>query len=74
MPAGENFCMCFVTRSSEHFFVSSVLCSDSAHFGRDGIISIHNQHQRAEENPHCVIHFGHQQESSINVYTGIVVD
>jgi hypothetical protein len=32
------------------FFVSSVLFTDKARLGRDGIINIHNQHQWSEEN------------------------
>jgi hypothetical protein len=47
-PSGETFCWCFVLRSVGHFFVSSVLFTDEARFGRDSIINIHNQHQWAE--------------------------
>jgi hypothetical protein len=46
-PARENFCRYFVQRSAEHFFVSSALFADEAHFGIDAIINIHNQHQWA---------------------------
>jgi hypothetical protein len=51
-----------------------VLFIDEARFGRDGIISIHNQHQWAEKNPHGVIHSSDQQQFSINVWAGIVGD
>jgi hypothetical protein len=64
----------FFQQSAEHFFASSVLLSDEAHFGRDGVIDIHNQHQWAEENPHGVIHSRHQQLFSVNVWAGIVFD
>jgi hypothetical protein len=47
-PAREHFCRCFVQRSAEHFSVSSVPFTDEPRFGRDGIVSIHNQHQWAE--------------------------
>jgi hypothetical protein len=47
-PVCENFCRCFV-RFAEHFFVSSVLFTDEARFGREGIINDHNKHQWAEE-------------------------
>jgi hypothetical protein len=62
------------TLVNEKFFVSSVVFTDEARFGRDGIIYIHNQHQWAEENPHAAIHSRHQQQFSINVWAGIVGD
>jgi hypothetical protein len=65
---------CFCSISAEHFFVSSVLFTDEAHFSRYAIINIHNQHQWEEENPHGVIHSRHQQQFSINVWAGIVGD
>jgi hypothetical protein len=73
-PARENFHRCFLQRSADYFFVPSVLLTDEAHFGRDGIISIHNQHQWAEENRHDVIQSRHQQQFRINVRVGIVCD
>jgi hypothetical protein len=66
--------MRFNARSSEHSFVSSVLFTDEALFGRDGIINIHNQHQQAEDNPHGVNYSRHQQQFRINVWAGIVGD
>jgi hypothetical protein len=47
-PARENCCRCFVQRSAEHFYVYSVPFTDEPHFGIDGIVNIHNQHQWAE--------------------------
>jgi hypothetical protein len=47
----QNILWCFVQRNAEHFFVSSVLFTDEAHFGRNGIINIHNQHQWEGDNP-----------------------
>jgi hypothetical protein len=44
--------VCFVQRSAEHIFISSVLSTDEAPFARDGIINIRNEYQWAEENPH----------------------
>jgi hypothetical protein len=66
--------MRFNVRSAEPFCVSSVLFTDEARFGRDGTISIHNQHQWAEENPHGVICSSRQQQFSINVLEGSVGD
>jgi hypothetical protein len=71
-PAREIFC--HVRRRAEHFFVSSAHFTDEARFDRDGIINIHNQHQWSEDNLHSVIHSIHQQQFSINVWTGIVSD
>jgi hypothetical protein len=48
-PARKNFYRCFIQRSAEHFFVSSVLFADEAPFGTDDIINIHNKHHWAEE-------------------------
>jgi hypothetical protein len=62
----------FNARNAENFFVSSVLFTKEARFGRDSIINIHNQHQWAEKNPHGVIHSRHQQQFSINFRAGIV--
>jgi hypothetical protein len=60
--------------STEHLFGSSVVFADEARFGRGGFISIHNQHQWAEENLRGVIHSRDHQQLSINVWAGIVGD
>jgi uncharacterized circularly permuted ATP-grasp superfamily protein len=41
--ARENF-VCFVLRSADHSFVSSMLFTDEGHFGTDGMMNIHNKH------------------------------
>jgi hypothetical protein len=46
-----------------------VLFTDEVCFGTGGIINIHNQYQWAD---HGVMHSRHQQQSSINVWTGTV--
>jgi hypothetical protein len=51
-----------------------VLFTLETRFGSDAIINVHNQHQWAEEDPHGVIHYRHQQQFSINVWAGIVGD
>jgi hypothetical protein len=56
------------------FFVSSVLFTDEAAFTRNGIITFHNNHVWAEENPQAVVQSRHQQQFSINVWTGIIGD
>jgi hypothetical protein len=71
-PVRENLYWCFVQRSVENVFVSSVLFTDEAHFGSDGIINIRNQHQWAEEKSPGVIHSRHQHQLSISVWAGIV--
>jgi hypothetical protein len=63
--AWGNVCRYFLQRSGEYFFISLVLFTNKTCFGRDGIISIHNQHQwTEEENPH-------QQQFSIHMWAGI---
>jgi hypothetical protein len=39
-PARVNFRRCFVQRNADHFFAWSVLFTDEARFGIDGIFSI----------------------------------
>jgi hypothetical protein len=72
-PAPENLCPCFLTKCSAFLCLVSGPYSQ-ARFGGDEIISIHNQHQWAEENPHGVIQSRHQQQFSDNVWAGIVGD
>ena len=55
-------------------FLSRVLFSDEAHFTRDGIVNYHNLHVWAVENPHKIREARHQQQFSLNVWAGIVVD
>jgi hypothetical protein len=47
-----------------------VLFTDEAYFSTDSIITIHNQHQWAEENPHGAF----EEPFSINVWPGTVGD
>jgi hypothetical protein len=56
------------------FFVSSVVFSDEAAFTRNGVITCHNNHMWAEENPHADVQSRHQQQFSINVWAGIIGD
>jgi hypothetical protein len=70
--AWENVFLMFCSSNCGNSFISSVLIWEEAHFIKDGIINIHNQHQLAEENPHGVIHSRQEQHFSINVWTEIV--
>jgi hypothetical protein len=74
-PAIETFCQWFVHQCAlKPFLVSSVLFTDEAAFTRNGIINFYNNHVWAEENPHAVVQSRHQQQFSINVWTGIIGD
>ena len=53
-------------------FLSSVLFTDEATFGHDGIITLHNRHLGATDNPHRMVEVSHQQRFSINVWAGII--
>jgi hypothetical protein len=73
LPAGflgrENFFRCFVQWNAFLSFFNA--STNEACFGRDGVISIHNQHQWAEEKPHDVTHSRHQQQFGINVWAAM---
>lgn len=73
-PAWEEFCRWFDKRSAYFSSLSPILFTDQTRFGIDGMINIHKQHQRVEQNPHGVIHFRHQQEIRINMWASIVSD
>jgi hypothetical protein len=49
-----------------------VLFTDEAHFGRDGIINIHNQHQWAGENPYGVTHLDASCSSALMQWQGLL--
>jgi hypothetical protein len=59
---------------AEPFLFSSVLFAYEAAFTRNGIITFHNNHMWAEENPQAVVQSRHQQQFSINVWAGIIGD
>jgi hypothetical protein len=66
-PAQDNFSRYFLQRSAEHFFVSSLLFTNEAHFDRDSIINIYKLHQWTEENHYGLINSRLQEQFSINV-------
>lgn len=55
-------------------FISRVLFTDEAGFNRHGIHNYHNNHVWADENPHTILQFRHQQNFSLNVWAGIYGD
>jgi hypothetical protein len=64
-PTRETLCQCFVQQYAEPPFILSVVFSDEAGFGRDGVIHFHIHYQWAEYNLHGVLQSRHQQQSSI---------
>jgi hypothetical protein len=70
-PRRENYSLCPVQRSDEHFYVSSALFKDEERFDSDGVHNIHNQHQWPEDNSHYVIH-SRNPHFKINTGGGIV--
>jgi hypothetical protein len=56
----------------QQLFVSSVLFTEEATFGRHGITNFLNQYQWAERHPRGTIHASHQQHFTSNVWAGIV--
>lgn len=73
-PPRANFCRWFIAQTANPRFVSSVLFTDEATFGRDGITNLHNMHVWSDENPHGTLEVKHQQRFNINVWAGIVGD
>lgn len=73
-PPRDNFCRWFVGQTANPLFVSSVLFTDEATFGRDGITNFHNVHVWADRNPNAVCQARHQQQFGLNVWAGIVGD
>lgn len=73
-PQRETFCRWFIHQSANPLFIRTVLFTDEATFGRDGITNLHNQHVWADENPHATFHARHQARFQINVWAGIVGD
>lgn len=73
-PPRENFCRWFLAQIANPLFVSSVLFTDEATFGRDGITNFHNDHVWADRNPRAAFQARHQQQFRINVWAGIVGD
>ena len=73
-PPRENFCRWFLAQAANPLFVSSVLFTDEATFGRDGITNFHNEHIWGDRDPRAVVQIRHKQQFRINVCTGIVGD
>ncbi|KAJ8891159.1 hypothetical protein PR048_010674 [Dryococelus australis] len=62
-PDPVTFCQWFIGQNSTPGFASSLLFTDEATFGKDGIANFHNNH-----------HGRHHQQIRINVWAGIVCD
>ena len=60
--------------SEDGAFAASILFTDEASFGRDGIRNFHNDHLWADENPHGRRESRSQHRFSVNVWAGIVGD
>lgn len=72
-PARVQFSQWFIQKYEQnHAFIRSVLYTDEASFGRNGVINSHNLHVWSEENPHATIQTRHQRQFHINVWAGII--
>lgn len=69
-----NFCNTILQHVNRYpGFLSKILFTDEASFGRDGIFNFHNNHYYEYENPHAVIHSKHQHRfQALNVWAGIL--
>ena len=74
-PPQKRFCCRLVQQAVTIMgFLSSVLFTDEATFGHDGIITLHNSHLQATDNPQGMVEASYQQWFSINVWAGIIAD
>ena len=73
-PPRESFCCSFVQQAiSIMGLLSSVLFTDEAIFGHDGIINLHH-HLWTTDSPHGIVETSHQQRFCINMWAGIIGD
>lgn len=71
----SNFCEWYLQRcQQEEVFPFTILFSDEATFGRDGIFNTKNNVEWSDENPHSTYGSGHQVQFSVNVWLGVVGD
>lgn len=74
-PVRRRFCEWLLNQNNgDPNFLSRVLFSDEAMFGREGCFNAHNWHVWAEENPHALFHRGFQERFSINLWAGLLGD
>lgn len=72
-PLRVNFCRWFLERIAHNpLFDREIMFTDEANFSRNAIRNFHNNHIWADENPHAVVEFNHQEQFSVNVWVGIV--
>lgn len=70
-----NFCRTIRNlHNGDQNFTRSILFTDEAGFGRDGLINLHNEHYWSDENPHVVREQRFQNKFSLNVWAGIIDD
>lgn len=71
--ARVNFCNIINNfHNGDRIFLSSILFTDEARFGVEGVFNLHNEHCWCDENPHLPVEHGFQNRFSINVWAGII--
>lgn len=72
-PARVQFSQWFVQNYVQNpAFLQSILYTDEAGFGRNGVINCHNFHVWSDQNPHSTIQTSHQRKFSVNVWAGMI--
>lgn len=72
-PARLQYATWFLrNQRRNNFFISNIMFTDEAGFGRDGVINSHNLHLWHDENPHEIIQSRHQHRFFVNVWAGII--
>jgi hypothetical protein len=64
-----DFCQWLLQQHAVDPGFPSLMFTDEAKFTQDRIISYHNSHVWADENPHITFQSRHQQRFSINLWT-----
>lgn len=73
--ARVNFCNTMRNLlNDDQNLISSILFTDEAGFGHNGIFNLHNEHYWCDENPHLVVEHGYQNKFAVNVWAGIIGD
>ena len=68
------YCNWLLERAEDPTFISKILFTDEATFGRTTLTNIHNEHIWADENPHARTVRSHQRQFRCNVWLGIIGD
>lgn len=73
-PRLSFYCWLQENIASNPQFLTEILFTDEANFGRDTSFNFHNNHNWTEESSHSISEVHNQQRFSVNVWAGIIAD